>query len=136
MHQLFVYGSLRSGFNHPAFAYMAENFTLVGKARVKGVLYDLGQYPAAVPSTDDFFIIGELYQLQEDKDFDWVISQVDAYEGLDVEEGEIPLYMRAVTTVFINDHVTPAWIYWYNQPIEGKPVIESGDVLEYLQLKK
>ncbi len=136
MHQLFVYGSLRSGFNHPAFAYIAENFTLLGRAKVKGLLYDLGEYPAAVPCGEDFFIIGELYQLQEYRDFDWVISQVDAYEGLDVEEGEIPLYVRERATVFINDHNTSAWIYWYNQPVEGRPLIKSGDVLEYLQLKK
>jgi hypothetical protein len=27
-------------------------------------------------------------------------------------------------------------VYWYNGDVTGKPVIESGDVLEYLNNKK
>jgi gamma-glutamylcyclotransferase (GGCT)/AIG2-like uncharacterized protein YtfP len=136
MQQLFVYGSLRSGFNHPAYAYMADNFLLLGKAKVNGKLYDMGEYPAALPSGEDMFIYGELYQLREDRDFDWVIAQVDAYEGLDAEPGETPLYRRDKTKVYINETTTTAWIYWYNKEVYDSPVIASGDILDYLRLKK
>jgi gamma-glutamylcyclotransferase (GGCT)/AIG2-like uncharacterized protein YtfP len=136
MHQLFVYGSLRSGFNHPAYSYMAENFTLIDNGTVKGKLYDLGDYPAAVPTTEEVFIIGELYTLKEHRDFDWTISQIDDYEGLHVEAGEIPLYKRSLTTVYLNGGTSTAWIYWYNKDVQNSPVISSGDVLEYLQQKK
>ena len=64
-YQLFVYGTLRSGFHHPAYAYISDNFTLVGQGKIKGRLYDMGEYPAAVPVAEDSFIIGELYQLKE-----------------------------------------------------------------------
>jgi gamma-glutamylcyclotransferase (GGCT)/AIG2-like uncharacterized protein YtfP len=136
MYQLFVYGSLRSGFNHPAYSYMADNFILLDKGRIKGKMYDLGDYPAAVPTTEEVFIVGELYELQQHKDFDWTISQIDAYEGLHVEPGEIPLYQRTLTTVYLNNSTTTAWVYWYNRDIENSPFIASGDVLEYLQQKK
>ena len=132
---LFVYGSLRSGFHHPAYEYMARYFQLVGPAVVKGKLYDMGEYPVAKPTTADHFIQGELYTLSQDDDFSYVISQIDDYEGLYVEEGETPLYTRELTTAFINDQSFTAWIYWYNQNIDGLPELATGDVLEYLQQK-
>lgn len=136
MEKLFVYGSLRSGFKHPAYAYLSSYFDLVSEARVKGTLYDLGAYPAAVASPADHWIVGELYQLKQDQDFEWAIEQLDDYEGLHVEEGENPLYIRDLTTVYTPDHSTRAWIYWYNESIEGKPIIASGDTLAYFRNKQ
>ena len=135
-HQLFVYGSLRSGFNHPAYSYMSNNFTLVDKAKVKGKLYDLGDYPAAVPINESSYIVGELYQLKEDQDFYWVMAQLDDYEGINTEPGEPTLYRREITTVYIKDKSVEAWIYWYNGDVTGRPHIASGDVLEYIKQKK
>ena len=134
--QLFVYGSLRSGFHNPMYEYISRFFTLVGKAKVKGKLFDLGEYPAAIPADEDVFIIGELYIAKNQQEFSWAIGQLDDYEGLDVEEGETPLYERKVTEVHINDKVTHAWVYWYNGDVSSKPVIASGDMLEYFKNKK
>lgn len=134
--QLFVYGSLRSGFNHPAFAYISNHFHLIGPARVQGQLYDLGDYPAAVPSDTGDFIMGELYALNEEQDFSWVIAQVDDYEGVNPDPGEVPQYRREMTTVYLDNGMTGAWVYWYNHDVTGKPLIASGDVLQYLQQKK
>jgi gamma-glutamylcyclotransferase (GGCT)/AIG2-like uncharacterized protein YtfP len=135
-HQLFVYGSLRSGFNHPAYNYISNHFTLAGSAKVKGKLYDLGAYPAAIPTDEGYFIVGELYNLKEEEEFAWAIAQIDDYEGVNPEPGEEALYIRKMTSVYIDDQTTNAWIYWYNQDVSGKPLIASGDVLEYLQQKK
>ena len=60
VYQLFVYGSLRSGFRSPAYEYISRYFDLVAEAKVKGELFDLGTYPAAKPTTKNKFIIGEL----------------------------------------------------------------------------
>jgi gamma-glutamylcyclotransferase (GGCT)/AIG2-like uncharacterized protein YtfP len=134
--KLFVYGTLRSGFHHPAYAYISNNFILIGAAKVKGKLYDLGEFPAAIPTEDENYIIGELYELHPDQDFNWVIEQLDDYEGLHVETNETSMYRRELTTIYINDSTTKAWMYWYNKEITGKPLIASGDVLEYLQQKQ
>lgn len=134
--QLFVYGSLRSGFNHTAYEWISRYFELLGSATVKGKLYDLGEYPAAIPATDENYIYGELYRLKADQDFGWAIAQIDDYEGVHPEPGETALYTRAIAPIQINGQTTDAWIYWYNQDVTGKPVIVSGDVLEYLQQKK
>ena len=59
IYNLFVYGSLRSGFRNPVYEYLTKYFHLQGEAVVKGKLYDLGEYPVALPTDEDKFISGE-----------------------------------------------------------------------------
>ena len=134
-YKLFVYGSLRSGFRNPVYQYLTKYFHLLGEAVVKGKLYDLGQYPAAAPTNEDHYISGELYSINNPLEFSWAIGQLDDYEGLNVEEGEIPLYKREEVNAYQNGEPFTAWIYWYNGDISGKPLIESGNLLQYLQQK-
>lgn len=133
--RLFVYGSLRSGFHHPAYEYISKYFKLLSEARVKGRLYDMGSYPGAVPASDDVYIIGELYDLKNPEDFSWAIEQLDAYEGVDPEEGEEPIYKRELTEVVYGDKKTTAWIYWYVADLGERSAIASGDILQHIQLK-
>lgn len=135
VNHLFVYGSLRSGFKSDAYHYISRFFNLVGPARVKGKLYDLGQYPAALPTEENCFIIGELYEVKDESEFSWAIGQLDDYEGVNVEADEVQLYRRELVEVFINERKIAAWIYWYNEDVSGKPVVDSGDILEYLKSK-
>jgi gamma-glutamylcyclotransferase (GGCT)/AIG2-like uncharacterized protein YtfP len=136
IYALFVYGSLRSGFQHPAFKYISEYFEFVSKATIKGLLADMGEYPAATPTTNDLRIIGELYTIKNKDEFAWAFAQLDDYEGVHADEGEEPLFIRSTGEVLLeNNSTTTAWVYWYNRSVDGYPVIESGDVLEYLQQK-
>jgi gamma-glutamylcyclotransferase (GGCT)/AIG2-like uncharacterized protein YtfP len=134
-YKLFVYGSLRSGFMSPAYDYISHYFSLVGEGKVKGYLFDMGSYPAARPTDNDAFIIGELYQLNNENEFSWAFGQLDDYEGVAPGEDEEPLYKREVTTVHINGKTEQAWIYWYIGDVTGHPVVASGDVLQFKQQK-
>jgi gamma-glutamylcyclotransferase (GGCT)/AIG2-like uncharacterized protein YtfP len=136
VYQVFVYGSLRSGFKSPAYEYISRYFTLVGEAKVKGELFDMGTYPAAIPSAENKFVKGELYRITHEKEFDWAMGQLDDYEGVNVGFDEVQLYRKELTEVFINDHSTHAWIYWYNGDVSGKQPIPSGDMIEYLKQMK
>jgi gamma-glutamylcyclotransferase (GGCT)/AIG2-like uncharacterized protein YtfP len=136
IYPLFVYGSLLSGFKSQAYEYISRFFNLVGKAKVKGKLYDMGEYPAAIPASDDGFILGELYQIKNVAEFSWAIGQLDDYEGVTPEPGEEQLYRRELSPVMIDDNIIIAWIYWYNGSIAGKPVIASGDVLSWRAKKE
>ena len=136
VYQLFVYGSLRSGFRSPAYEYISRYFDLVGEAKVKGKLFDLGDYPAAKPTEENRFIIGELYKIRNENEFSWAIGQLDDYEGVHVGFDESQLYRRDITEVRIGDDISNAWIYWYHGDVGDKPVIESGDVLQYIEQKK
>lgn len=135
VYNLFVYGSLRSGFKSHAYEYISRFFSFVGDAKVKGKLFDLGTYPAGIPSSDESYIVGELYTIKHQPEFGWAIGQLDDYEGVAVESDEIQLYQRGLVDVIINDTATRAWIYWYMGSVEGKPLIESGDMIQYLQQK-
>jgi gamma-glutamylcyclotransferase (GGCT)/AIG2-like uncharacterized protein YtfP len=135
IYQLFVYGSLRSGFRSPAYEYISRYFTLAGEGKVRGRMYDMGEYPAAVPSEDDSFVIGELYIIKNENEFSWAIGQIDDYEGVGAEPGEPQCYVRGVADVIINNSITPAWMYWYNGDTTGRPVIASGDILDYIKNK-
>jgi gamma-glutamylcyclotransferase (GGCT)/AIG2-like uncharacterized protein YtfP len=133
--QLFVYGSLRSGFKNDAYHYLSKYFDLVGEGTVKGKLYDNGNYPVAVATTEENFLVGELYSVKTEAEFFWAIEQLDDYEGLNVEANETPLYVREQTTVYINNQQTTAWVYWYNKPVDKFTPIASNDVMQYLQQK-
>ena len=132
---LFVYGSLRSGFKSPAYEYISRFFSLVGDAKVRGKLFDMGSYPAGVPTHDNTFISGELYNIKNPPEFSWAIGQLDDYEGVTVEPDEVQLYRREITEVHLNNKLTHAWIYWYNGDTSGRPLIASGDLLDYLKNK-
>ena len=134
-YKLFVYGSLRSGFRNPVYEYLTKYFHLLGEAVVKGKLYDLGEYPAAAATADEKFIFGELYCINNPLEFSWAIGQLDDYEGLNTEEGETPLYRREEVIAWKDGETHTAWIYWYNKDLAGNPVIESGDLIQYLQQK-
>jgi gamma-glutamylcyclotransferase (GGCT)/AIG2-like uncharacterized protein YtfP len=135
VYHLFVYGSLRSAFQSPAYEYISRFFRLVCEAKVKGRLFDMGDYPAAVPVSEDVFITGELYIIKEDSEFSWAIGQLDDYEGVLVEAGEVQLYRRELSEIWTGDDRVTAWMYWYNQDVSGRPEILSGDVIEYLKNK-
>ena len=134
-YNLFVYGSLRSGFRNPAYEYITRYFAYKGEAMVKGKFFDKGEIPVAVVTTEEKYILGELYTLQNPEDFSWAFIQLDDYEGLNTEPGETPLYKRELATVHQPGETADAWVYWYNGNTEGLQEIETGDVMKYLQQK-
>ena len=133
---LFVYSTLRVGFHNDKYEYIRCYFTLEGDAKVKGILSDLGNNPVATPTTENYFIKGELYRINHENEFSFAIGQLDDYEGVKPEADETASYKRELAAVTREDgSEVNAWIYWYNGNVDGKPVIESGDVLEYVKGK-
>lgn len=130
---LFVYASLRSGFHNPAYRYISDFFISEGEAITAGCFYDRGNYPVAIPNTEGRHILGELYQIKDPASFPWVLNQLDDYEGLNTEPGEASPYRRAIATVMMLGKPIDAWVYWYNGDTSGLPVIQTGDILHYLQ---
>jgi gamma-glutamylcyclotransferase (GGCT)/AIG2-like uncharacterized protein YtfP len=135
IHNLFVYGSLRSGFHNPAYQYLSQYFNLIGEGVVKGKLFDNGDYPVAIPTNEEKFIAGELYSINNEAEFSYAIGQIDDYEGVIVEAGETPFYKREAVTVLQNNQQYTAWIYWFNGTVDGLAEIASGDVLQYMKDK-
>ena len=130
IHCLFVYGTLRSDVGHQAHSYIARYFSLIGKAKVQGKLYDCIEFPAGMPDSGEHFITGELYVLKNAAEFAEAMHMLDEYECSYDEPGKPTLFRREMVNVLYHEEAITAWIYWYNRPITGLQWIRSGDILK------
>ena len=126
IYRLFVYGSLRSGLHNTIYTHISRYFVLDGMGAVQGKLYDLGEYPGAVHTTEEYFITGEVYHIAQTENFEWAMRQLDDYEGV-----EIALFRREPVHVLFQNTTVVAWIYWYNGAITDQTQIKSGDYVAY-----
>ncbi len=135
--RIFVYSSLRRGFNSPAYSYISQYFDFVGNGTTSGCLHDMGHIAVGFSKPGcTQKIVGELYEIRNVEEFAWAIAQLDDYEGVNPSYDEEKFYYRDRTIVELEDGTRhEAWVYWYARPLEGYPVVESGDVLEFFNRK-
>jgi len=122
---LFVYGTLQTGHAPDEIAHAVETLQHVGSAFVRGVLYDLGEYPGAVldPSSKQK-ISGMVLQLPEDAN---VLRQLDEYEGFDPNAPDESLFVRVLQEVVMESGRTlRCWVYVYNRDPGSSPVLTHG----------
>lgn len=123
---LFVYGTLRPDSDHPIGRLLADYAERIGPAVVRGAMYDLGAYPAAVPEGagdaalaaargGSREIRGELLRLRDPS----LLRTLDLYEGFE--------FVREQRTVELWDgSPVEAWVYVYHGPLDGAPRVASG----------
>ena len=127
---VFFYGTLMAGFSRRQGAGVDPHLRFVGRGSIPAALFDLGLYPAAVPSPDGQ-VWGELYEVASSDD---VLPVLDAIEGYTPARPEGSLYLRDTACVTGPDGTeTPAWVYFYNAPLGRALHIRSGDYLAYVQ---
>jgi gamma-glutamylcyclotransferase (GGCT)/AIG2-like uncharacterized protein YtfP len=136
---LFVYGTLRRGFDHHRLLRRLEA-RYVAKGTVCGQLFDLDGSPGArkpvpapaSPSGDRgpaqcgrHRITGEVFLLSNPHR---AFKALDAYEGFRTHSPAGSIYVRDRTEVTLEggERVT-AWIYWLNRLPGGLRPISSGD---------
>jgi gamma-glutamylcyclotransferase (GGCT)/AIG2-like uncharacterized protein YtfP len=129
---VFFYGTLMTPFNRTSRFRIDQHLVLKGRGTIAAALFDLGIYPAAVP-TADAVVRGEVYEILHPA---IVLGALDELEGYRAEEPETSLYRRMRTPVTLEDGETvQAWAYFYNAPLGRAERIESGDYLEYLKVR-
>lgn len=127
---VFFYGTLMSPFNRPGRQRITPKLTYEGRGSIRAALFDLGIYPAAVPTEDNGVVWGEVYQAIDAAS---VLSVLDEIEGYRPNEPARSLYTRVLTEVTLDDgSVKQAWAYFYNAPLGRAQRIASGDYLEHL----
>ena len=84
----------------------------------KGVLYDLGDYPAMILGNGD--VNGEVYRVNDMFQF---IQHLDQIEG---NVGDNPLFDRRIQLINSEKGQIWAYVYHYARPIESFRKIESG----------
>jgi gamma-glutamylcyclotransferase (GGCT)/AIG2-like uncharacterized protein YtfP len=129
---VFFYGTLMSGFHRPGRARLDDVLRPRGRGWIRATLFDLGIYPAAIPSTDGR-VWGEVHQML---DTDAVLYELDEIEGYRASEPDASLYTRQeVPVTFEDGRVATVWTYFYNAPLGRAQRIDSGDYLEHLRVK-
>jgi gamma-glutamylcyclotransferase (GGCT)/AIG2-like uncharacterized protein YtfP len=108
---LFAYGTLKDPRQLSVAVGFPVRCEVVGDAKISGVLYDVGEYPALRPGeSPDDLVPGVLLDVD-----DAALDALDTYEG--VAEG---LYIRERCAVRLDDgRRIEAWVYIYNRPTAG-----------------
>jgi gamma-glutamylcyclotransferase (GGCT)/AIG2-like uncharacterized protein YtfP len=127
---VFFYGTLMAGFDRRRKAGIDSKLTYVGRGWIGAALFDLGLYPAAIPSPEGQ-VWGELYEIT---DPDAVLAGLDDLEGYRPGLPDQSLYTRQQTDVRLPDgSASRAWVYFYNAPLGRAIRIQSGDYLEHVR---
>jgi len=121
---LFVYGTLMSTAGHPMGAKLARESRLIGPASIRGRLYRVAWYPAAVDSPNaEERVYGELYALANPVAS---LTWLDRYEGLSgglqaSEYVRVERIARPLGTAEI-----AAWVYLYQAVPDSLKRIADG----------
>jgi gamma-glutamylcyclotransferase (GGCT)/AIG2-like uncharacterized protein YtfP len=121
-------------FNRPGRRRIDSHLVFKGRGSIAATLFDLGIYPAAVPTeNENTRVRGEVYEMTETRA---VLEVLDEIEGYSPKEPDTSLYTRLVRPVMLDDGtVVDAWAYFYNAPLGRAERIVSGDYLAYLKAR-
>ena len=100
----------------------------VGRGTVRGVLYDLGSYPAFLPGEGT--VEGELYAMT---DAATLLSRVDAIEGYRADDDVGSHYVRRAFRVRrLHGPSVSAWLYVFNRRVGDGAWIPSGSYAAHI----
>ena len=129
---VFFYGTLMAGFERRTRAGIDAKLSFLGRGFILATLFDLGIYPAAVPSSENR-VWGEVYEVS---DPDSVLAALDEIEGCSPGDPARSLYTRNRVQVTVNGETTAqAWVYFYNAPLGLAQRIPSGDYLAHVRAR-
>jgi gamma-glutamylcyclotransferase (GGCT)/AIG2-like uncharacterized protein YtfP len=128
----FFYGTLMTGFDRRRRAGIESKLRYVGRGWIQAALFDLGIYPAAIPSSEGR-VWGEVYEMLEPGS---VLAVLDEIEGYTPEDPDRSLYTRERVPATLEDGRTVnVWVYFYNAPLGQAPLIASGDYLQHVRVR-
>lgn len=106
LHKVYVYGTLRPNRGDTVF--------------IPGKMYDLGWFPGVLLEPEDSpnKVVAEVLRVDDGR-----LAELDRYEGYRPHDHEHSLYIRR--------SFRDGWIYEYNQRVDNRVLIESGDWIWY-----
>jgi gamma-glutamylcyclotransferase (GGCT)/AIG2-like uncharacterized protein YtfP len=122
-HLVFVYGTLRQGGGR-AMPELFPEAKFVGRAKVRGRLYDLGEYPCLLLGEADSLVLGEVYEIDDE-----ILRQLDEIEAT-------ADYRRQQVEAARDEQSMTCWVY--APEAKAYPqlgLIISGDWIEYVKAK-
>lgn len=130
---LWVYGTLKSGCKNHS---LLKGWSRVGKIPLRGILYNLGPFPAFVPSSSYYnekgeaqpdpksgFVKGELYCYNKE-----LLDKLDRFEGVPQLYQRRSLAIDLYTPKLFRERV---WVYCMNDDVKNNyPPIINGEWTE------
>ena len=130
---LFVYGTLRKGYDLKLKDKVSDHLQYVGQAKVGASMYNIGRYPGAVRSSKGDEIIGDVFLLDNPSR---VLKILDKYEGIPEGKERDAEFIRKKNRVWLRSgKYVDAWVYWYNFTTEKKLKIKYKNYLTYISRK-
>lgn len=124
---LFVYGTLLNENNEYA-VYLKNHSRFYSYGKIKGKLYNIGEYPGAILSAKDKgYISGSILELDHPEG---VFPVIDDYEGYGNDQSVPNEFIRLIAQIETSSASVNCWIYVYNLPIAGLKLIKSGRYLK------
>ncbi|MEJ7925354.1 gamma-glutamylcyclotransferase family protein [Sphingobium sp. AN641] len=123
---LFVYGTLRAGYDDPMAAWLHAAGRLAGRGRARGSLYRVDDYPGMV-ADDGGWVIGDIVVLDDPAA---ALAILDEHEQCS-ESWPEPREYRRERIMVVSDKHDPieAWTYIYAHDARALERIGSGDFL-------
>lgn len=124
MAKVFVYGTLKQG--HGNHKWYLTDSECLGKGSIEGFdLYDLGPFPAIVPSLtpDKSKVYGELYEVTPE-----VLVQLNGLEGYIEQKPEAGMYDRTgvIVTTEKGERVLDVLTYFMHYPPKSANKLPEG----------
>ena len=123
---LFAYGTLLPGHAPGEITASVDRLRSIGRGRIRGRLYDLGEYPGAIlDAAADTAVSGVVLELPQDPA---VLRSLDEYEGYDPADPDASLFVRKNCPIELFDgRELQCWVYVYNRDPGEAPLVSSGD---------
>lgn len=106
---------------------MSERFPgsqFIADAKVRGNLYDLGAFPGLVLDDSNSFVIGEVYEVDDE-----ILANLDEFEASSY-------YLRKRVEISIGTERSMCWIYEPDPEFYSlSTLIPLGDWIEYAKTK-
>lgn len=130
---LFVYGTLRKGYDLKLMNKVRPLIRYIGQGKINADLYDLGRYPGAIRSNGSTEVIGDVFELGDPEK---VLRTLDKYEGIRENESSSEFVRRKNRIRLRSGNTVTAWVYWYNFDPTNKIRIKQKNYLNYLKNKR
>jgi len=125
---IIFYGSLMQNLGGRKKIEIENDVEFQEYCKIKGQLYDLGEYPGLLPEGDNV-ITAELYHIKNLQ----VLEILDEFEGHNLQHPELSFFRRVA--VQLDDPNTLAYVYYYNDSIEGAFEVHGGDWRSYIMAR-
>lgn len=123
---LFVYGTLRRGFENPFARTLAEQAEFIGPATAGGRIYAVApRYPGLVPSEDpNDRAAGEVFRMHDPAA---LLRLLDDYEGCGPLSPQPYEFERELTVAVLDySRQIEVWAYLYRWPVDADTLLISG----------